>query len=105
MENSIQSYENMNHPFPMQTVENQRDQYQLISDEDFFKNMPVGFRFHPSDEELTGYLIQKVRNEPLPPNRIHEVRLYDCSPEFLAGAYGRFRLYQSCFSFLLRLTR
>ncbi|KAL0428299.1 UNVERIFIED_CONTAM: NAC domain-containing protein 1 [Sesamum latifolium] len=64
------------------------NQSQLISDEEYFKNIPVGYRFHPSDEELTEYLMKKVfSNRPLPRNRIHEVKLYDFNPEVLAENY------------------
>nr|GMD67462.1 NAC transcription factor 29-like [Ipomoea batatas] len=38
-------------------------------------------RFCPSDEELIhSYLWKKVQNQPLPPNKIHEVNLYKFSP-------------------------
>ncbi|KAL0346024.1 UNVERIFIED_CONTAM: NAC domain-containing protein 1 [Sesamum radiatum] len=88
----MESYEKYVNPVPMQTEENQLadlpmlplaniNQSQLISDEEYFKNIPVGYRFHPSDEELTEYLMKKVYNKPLPRNRIHEVNLYDFNPE------------------------
>ncbi|KAK4392629.1 NAC domain-containing protein 1 [Sesamum angolense] len=87
------SYGNVN-SVPMQSMENQRsdppaswlsiNQSQLISDHEYFKNIPIGYRFHPTDEEITEYLMKKVCNEPLPRNRIHEVNLYDFNPEVLA---------------------
>jgi hypothetical protein len=39
--------------------------------------MPVGFRFHPTDEELVGfYLLKKVRGEDLGWDGIGEFDIY-----------------------------
>ncbi|KAG8650432.1 hypothetical protein MANES_07G038914v8, partial [Manihot esculenta] len=54
--------------------------------ERYFNSLPVGYRFAPSDDELIRYyLLRKISNEPLPPNRIHVVDLYNYSPQQLAG--------------------
>ncbi|XP_019157746.1 PREDICTED: NAC transcription factor 32-like [Ipomoea nil] len=54
---------------------------------DFFE-FPPGYRFCPLDEELIRcYLQLKVLNEPLPPNKIHEVNLYKFSPWELSVMY------------------
>nr|TKR84088.1 hypothetical protein D5086_0000261210 [Populus alba] len=43
----------------------------------YFRGMEPGIRFFPLDQELVvEYLMKKIRNEPLPKNRIHE--LNDC---------------------------
>nr|GMD73714.1 NAC transcription factor 29-like [Ipomoea batatas] len=45
-------------------------------------------RFCPSDEELIhSYLWKKVQNQPLPPNKIHEVNLYKFSPWELSDMF------------------
>lgn len=54
--------------------------------ERYFNSLPVGYRFAPSDDELIRYyLLRKINNEHLPPNRIHVVDLYNYSPQQLAG--------------------
>nr|GMD73715.1 NAC transcription factor 29-like [Ipomoea batatas] len=51
-------------------------------------NFPPGFRFCPSDDELIEcYLWKMVQNQPLPPNKIHEVNLYKFSPWELSDMY------------------
>ncbi|KAG8650433.1 hypothetical protein MANES_07G038975v8 [Manihot esculenta] len=56
--------------------------------ERYFNSLPVGYRFAPSDDELIRYyLLRKISNEPLPPNRIHVVDLYNYSPQQLAETY------------------
>ncbi|KAL0428287.1 UNVERIFIED_CONTAM: NAC domain-containing protein 1 [Sesamum latifolium] len=82
----MQTEENQLADLPMLPLSN-INQSQLISDEEYFKNIPVGYRFHPSDEEATEYLMKKTCNKPLPRNRIHEVILYDFNPEILAEDY------------------
>lgn len=48
------------------------------------ENLPVGYRFCPLDWELlVCYLKKKVKNEPLPPNRMMEIKLYNFTPEQL----------------------
>ncbi|KAG8650423.1 hypothetical protein MANES_07G038365v8 [Manihot esculenta] len=40
--------------------------------ERYFNSLPVGYRFAPSDDELIRYyLLRKINNEHLPPNRIY----------------------------------
>ncbi|KAF9664740.1 hypothetical protein SADUNF_Sadunf16G0049500 [Salix dunnii] len=58
----------------------------------YFRTLPPGIRFCPKDEELVvHYLMKKIRNEPLPRNRIHEVNIYEYHPKTLAEKYKLFR--------------
>ncbi|KAJ6300455.1 hypothetical protein OIU76_021282 [Salix suchowensis] len=58
----------------------------------YLRTFPPGFRFYPKDEELVVYyLMKKIRNEPLPKNRIHEVNIYDYHPKTLAEKYKLFQ--------------
>ncbi|XWS56639.1 hypothetical protein CRYUN_Cryun09bG0103200 [Craigia yunnanensis] len=53
-------------------------------DEAYLKSLPSGYRFKPQDAELIGYYLKrKVYNQPLPPNRIRDVQLYNYDPETL----------------------
>ncbi|XP_039058736.1 probable 2-oxoglutarate-dependent dioxygenase AOP1 [Hibiscus syriacus] len=54
-----------------------------------YKDYPVGFRFVPTDAELIEhYLIKKLNDMPLPPNKnIHEVDLYGSTPSQLTQQY------------------
>jgi hypothetical protein len=50
-------------------------------------NLPPGFRFHPTDEELVvHYLCRKVAQQQLPVSIIAEVDLYKFDPWDLPGA-------------------
>ena len=50
-------------------------------------NLPPGFRFHPTDEELVvHYLCRKVARQKLPVPIIAEVDLYKFDPWELPGA-------------------
>ena len=52
-------------------------------------NLPPGFRFHPTDEELVvHYLCRKVARQQLPVPIIAEVDLYKFDPWDLPGAYA-----------------
>ncbi|XP_042478747.1 protein ATAF2-like [Macadamia integrifolia] len=52
----------------------------------YFNSLPPGFRFCPNDEELINYYLQKkIKNLPLPLNRIRDVELYKHNPDYLAG--------------------
>lgn len=54
--------------------------------DEFLDSFPPGIRFIPTDEELVcHYLINKVLNKPMSPNRIYEVDIYNYNPEQLAG--------------------
>ncbi|KAF2293385.1 hypothetical protein GH714_001129 [Hevea brasiliensis] len=58
-------------------------------DIDYFNSFPPGYRFRPLDGELVvHYLKNKIANQPLPPNKIMEVKLYEYNPEKLADAGG-----------------
>lgn len=49
-------------------------------------NLPPGFRFHPTDEELIlHYLRKKVASIPLPVSIIAEVDIYKLDPWELPG--------------------
>ncbi|KAF2295889.1 hypothetical protein GH714_034921 [Hevea brasiliensis] len=53
-------------------------------DIDYFNSFPPGYRFRPLDGELVvHYLKNKIANQPLPPNKIMEVKLYEYNPENL----------------------
>jgi len=64
-------------------------------------NLPPGFRFHPTDEELVvHYLKKKAASAPLPVAIIAEVDLYKFDPWELPGMFfnfiqriKRFKLY------------
>lgn len=48
--------------------------------------IPVGFRFHPTDEELlVHYLKRKVHSLPLPAAVIPELDVFQCNPWDLPG--------------------
>lgn len=50
--------------------------------------LPPGFRFHPTDEELVvHYLKKKAASAPLPVSIIAEVDLYKFDPWELPGIY------------------
>lgn len=58
----------------------------MDADSYFDDEFPPGYRFKPYDPELVVcYLQKKVKNEPLPQNRIKEVELYKFNPETLTG--------------------
>ncbi|KAK6937160.1 NAC domain [Dillenia turbinata] len=49
-----------------------------------FDSIPVGYRFCPTSKELIiDYLQKKINGEPLPPNKIIEVNIYDYHPQVL----------------------
>ncbi|CAH9103282.1 unnamed protein product [Cuscuta epithymum] len=51
-------------------------------------DLPPGYRFCPSDNELIRYYLKKkVMNQKLPPNEIPEVNLYKHNPEVLSAKY------------------
>ncbi|KAK6151580.1 hypothetical protein DH2020_014215 [Rehmannia glutinosa] len=67
------------------------NQWKTMSDEEYLKMLPVGFTFQPKDEELiVHYLMKKLKNEPLPPNKIYSVNLYDFSPDRLVDMLGEY---------------
>lgn len=52
--------------------------------------LPPGFRFHPSDEELiVHYLKNKVTSSPLPTSVIAEIDLYKHNPWELPSQYNK----------------
>ncbi|KAK4853306.1 hypothetical protein QYF36_006915 [Acer negundo] len=54
--------------------------------DEFWKEFPVGYRFCPQDGELILHYLKKiVLNQPLPPNKIVQVNIYQHNPEDLAG--------------------
>ncbi|KAL6341577.1 hypothetical protein AAG906_032697 [Vitis piasezkii] len=76
----------------LQTVE-EKAQVQNNSSEGgelfHLNSLPPGYRFNPADAEIiVFYLRKKVDHQPLPPNKIIEVNVYDYDPEELAGNIG-----------------
>ncbi|XP_050217235.1 NAC transcription factor 32-like [Mercurialis annua] len=60
-----------------------------VSEDEYFKSFPPGYKFQPFDEELVVcYLKKKILNEPLPPNRIRDVELYAFNPDDLTAIYA-----------------
>ncbi|KAL0345929.1 UNVERIFIED_CONTAM: NAC domain-containing protein 68 [Sesamum radiatum] len=56
-------------------------------------NLPIGYRFLPTDDELiVHYLKRKVYNQPLPYNNIPTFNLYEFAPENLCGYVDLFLL-------------
>lgn len=61
--------------------------------------LPPGFRFHPTDEELVvHYLKKKAASAPLPVTIIAEVDLYKFDPWELPSTYFQFILIISRFN-------
>lgn len=56
--------------------------------------LPPGFRFHPTDEELVvHYLKKRVASAPLPVSIIAEVDIYKFDPWELPGKYMHTNIY------------
>lgn len=52
----------------------------------YINDLPSGYRFVPTNEELIEeYLKKKIKNELLPINRFREVDVYKYHPEELTG--------------------
>ncbi|KAJ9152428.1 hypothetical protein P3X46_025995 [Hevea brasiliensis] len=50
----------------------------------YFNSLPVGYRFAPREDVLIiEFLLKKIRNEPLPHNMIHIIKLYKQGPQEL----------------------
>ena len=63
--------------------------------------LPPGFRFHPTDEELVvHYLKKKAASAPLPVSIIAEVDLYKFDPWELPGQYSYVETVNQPFYFL-----
>ncbi|KAL3829569.1 hypothetical protein ACJIZ3_018371 [Penstemon smallii] len=57
----------------------------------YVKDFPPGYRFIPTDYELiVDYLKKKVKNEPIPYSKIHEVDIYKYSPKELSELFSHF---------------
>ena len=51
-------------------------------------SLPPGFRFHPTDEELVSYYLdRKITGQTIDLEIIPEVDLYKCEPWDLPGTY------------------
>jgi hypothetical protein len=51
-------------------------------------SLPPGFRFHPTDEELVAYYLdRKINGHTIELEIIPEVDLYKCEPWDLPGTY------------------
>jgi hypothetical protein len=63
-------------------------------------NLPPGFRFHPTDEELVvHYLKKKAASAPLPVAIIAEVDLYKFDPWELPGTSKDYKILIFTFKF------
>ena len=61
---------------------------------DDHQNLPPGFRFHPTDEELiTYYLISKISDSSFTARAIGDVDLNKCEPWELPGIYHLHKLH------------
>ncbi|XP_059430174.1 NAC domain-containing protein 1-like [Corylus avellana] len=59
-----------------------------VDDEEYFRNLPLGYGFYPEDDVLIEeYLKPKLFNQPLPRNLINDIDIYLHSPDFLAETY------------------
>lgn len=57
-----------------------------LKEEYFDKELPPGYRFEPTEEELvTYYLMRKASTQPLPRHKIRQVNVYEDSPQELTG--------------------
>ncbi|KAL0282713.1 UNVERIFIED_CONTAM: NAC domain containing protein 50 [Sesamum angustifolium] len=66
-----------------------REEEQYPSSSRSAMNLPVGYRFLPTDDELiVHYLKRKVYSQPLPYNNIPTVNLYQYTPENLCDVLG-----------------
>ncbi|XP_057967262.1 NAC transcription factor 32-like [Malania oleifera] len=55
---------------------------------EYLCSFPPGYRFIPRDDELiVDYLLKKLIGQPLPPNKIVEVTLYQYNPAHLVERY------------------
>ncbi|KAL6964605.1 hypothetical protein U1Q18_035655 [Sarracenia purpurea var. burkii] len=60
----------------------------------YIHDYPPGYRFCPTDTELVvHYLMKKMKNEPLPHNKIPILNLYQYNPYDLAGLVFSLNLY------------
>lgn len=69
---------------------------------DIGAELPPGFRFYPSDEELVGhYLLKKISNEEVLKGTLVEIDLHTCEPWQLPGMLFLHILYPFlCLSFV-----
>ncbi|CAH9134950.1 unnamed protein product [Cuscuta epithymum] len=68
----------------------------------YFNEIPVGYRFVPTDEELVvHYLKNKILGRPLPRNRILTCNIYESHPQILFRMYGTIR-ESACYFFTTR---
>lgn len=84
-------------------MEPSNQQSATVSAEDieaYFRSLPPGYQFMPSDVELIlYYLKRKILNQELPINRIHDVNIYQYHPQTLTGKYCQSYLLLLFFSF------
>lgn len=68
--------------------------------------VPVGFRFHPTDEELVGYYLpKKVTARKIDLDLIRDLDLYKLEPWDLQGQYKLIAVFFFVFVFLKQFTR
>lgn len=57
-------------------------------------SLPPGFRFHPTDEELVAYYLdRKITGRKIELEIIPEIDLYKCEPWDLPGMFTKLFLY------------
>ncbi|PRQ43707.1 putative transcription factor NAM family [Rosa chinensis] len=65
---------------------------QEMSADEYFRSLPPGYRFNPTDGELIlNYLNRKILNQPLPRNRIHDINIYQYHPQELSKMFDIIR--------------
>lgn len=57
------------------------------------KNLPLGYRFVPTDKDLLYYLNLKILNKPVPTDAIIDVELYKYHPHDLCRKFNRFLMF------------
>ncbi|KAK9143009.1 hypothetical protein Syun_012409 [Stephania yunnanensis] len=60
-------------------------------DVDYFRTVPAGYRFSPTDQELLEqYLFNKIKNLTLTPNNIVIKDIYECHPAHSINKYSKY---------------
>ncbi|KAL6145678.1 hypothetical protein ACLB2K_056363 [Fragaria x ananassa] len=71
---------------------NQENNEEATTTDEYFRSLPPGYRFNPTDQELILYYLKpKILNQPLPRNRIHERNIYQFHPRKLSEKFKKIR--------------